>query len=191
MQNTLDLKSTLNLPQTSFPMKANLPQNEPKWLAKWAQEDLYGRIRAARQGAPIFTLHDGPPYANGRIHLGTALNKILKDFVVKSKTLAGFNAPYLPGWDCHGLPIEINVDKELGPRKSRMSVVEIRQACRRYAEKFVDLQRGDFERLGILGEWQPQGFGHHLDHHAVDAPRQHGRGLPSAIPVRGCCGRRR
>jgi len=154
MQNTLDLKSTLNLPQTSFPMKANLPQNEPKWLAKWAQEDLYGRIRAARQGAPIFTLHDGPPYANGRIHLGTALNKILKDFVVKSKTLAGFNAPYLPGWDCHGLPIEINVDKELGPRKGQMSVVEIRQACRRYAEKFVDLQRGDFERLGILGEWQ-------------------------------------
>ena len=154
MQNTLDLKSTLNLPQTSFPMKANLPQNEPKWLAKWAQEDLYGRIRAARQDAPNFTLHDGPPYANGRIHLGTALNKILKDFVVKSKTLAGFNAPYLPGWDCHGLPIEINVDKELGPRKSRMSVVEIRQACRRYAEKFVDLQRGDFERLGILGEWQ-------------------------------------
>ncbi|PYU90364.1 MAG: isoleucine--tRNA ligase [Acidobacteria bacterium] len=154
MQNTPDLKSTLNLPQTSFPMKANLPQNEPKWLAKWAQEDLYGQIRSARQGAPIFTLHDGPPYANGRIHLGTALNKILKDFVVKSKTLAGFNAPYLPGWDCHGLPIEINVDKELGPRKGRMSVVEIRQACRRYAEKFVDLQRGDFQRLGILGEWQ-------------------------------------
>src|SRR5437764_9398126 len=154
MQKPLDLKSTLNLPQTSFPMKANLPQNEPKWLAKWAQEDLYGQIRAARQDALIFTLHDGPPYANGRIHLGTALNKILKDFVVKSKTLAGFNAPYLPGWDCHGLPIEINVDKELGPRKGRMSVVEIRQTCRRYAEKFVDLQRGDFERLGILGEWQ-------------------------------------
>src|SRR5438552_6250844 len=154
MQNTPDLKSTLNLPQPSFPMKANLPQNEPKWLAKWTQEDLYGQIRSARQGAPIFTLHDGPPYANGRIHLGTALNKILKDFVVKSKTLAGFNAPYLPGWDCHGLPIEINVDKELGPRKGRMSVVEIRQACRRYAEKFVDLQRGDFQRLGILGEWQ-------------------------------------
>src|SRR5213080_420327 len=154
MQETADLKSTLNLPRTSFPMKANLPKNEPKWLAKWAQDDLYGQIRAARKGAPLYTLHDGPPYANGPIHLGTALNKILKDFVVKSKTLAGFNAPYLPGWDCHGLPIEINVDKELGPRKSRMSVVEIRQACRRYAEKFVDLQRDGFQRLGVFGEWQ-------------------------------------
>jgi len=153
MQKTLDLKHTLNLPKTHFPMKANLPQNEPKWLAKWAKEDLYAQIRAARREAPIFTLHDGPPYANGRIHLGTALNKILKDFIVKAKTLAGFNAPYLPGWDCHGLPIEINVDKELGPRKAQMSVVEIRQACRRYAEKYVDLQRQDFARLGVFGEW--------------------------------------
>jgi isoleucyl-tRNA synthetase len=153
MQKTLDLKHTLNLPRTHFPMKANLPQNEPKWLAKWAKEDLYAQIRAARREAPIFTLHDGPPYANGRIHLGTALNKILKDFIVKAKTLAGFNTPYLPGWDCHGLPIEINVDKELGPRKAQMSVVEIRQACRRYAEKYVDLQRQDFARLGVFGEW--------------------------------------
>ena len=95
-------------------MKANLPQNEPKWLAQWAKENLYGQIRESRKDAPIFTLHDGPPYANGRIHLGTALNKILKDFIVKMKTLEGFNTPYLPGWDCHGLPIEINVDKELG-----------------------------------------------------------------------------
>src|SRR5438067_8865740 len=150
----LDKKSWVNLPKTEFPMKANLPQNEPKLLERWATARLYDRIREVRSGAPKYILHDGPPYANGRIHLGTALNKILKDFVVKSKTLAGFNAPYLPGWDCHGLPIEINVDKELGPRKGRMSVVEIRQACRRYAEKFVDLQRGDFQRLGILGEWQ-------------------------------------
>ena len=118
MQKTLDLKHTLNLPRTHFSMKANLPQNEPKWLAKWAKEDLYGQIRAARKGAPIFTLHDGPPYANGRIHLGTALNKILKDFIVKSRTQEGFNAPYLPGWDCHGLPIEIYVDKELGAAQS-------------------------------------------------------------------------
>ncbi|PYV26819.1 MAG: isoleucine--tRNA ligase [Acidobacteria bacterium] len=154
MQETADLKSTLNLPRTSFPMKANLPKNEPKWLAKWAQDDLYGQIRAARKGAPLYTLHDGPPYANGPIHLGTALNKILKDFIVKSKTLAGFNAPYLPGWDCHGLPVEINVEKELGPRKTQMSAVEIRQACRRYAEKFVDLQRDGFQRLGVFGEWQ-------------------------------------
>ena len=121
MQETVDLKKTINLPKTAFSMKANLPQNEPKWLASWAKEDLYGQIRKSRQDAPIFTLHDGPPYANGRIHLGTALNKILKDFIVKMKTLEGFNTPYLPGWDCHGLPIEINVDKELGRRKAQMS----------------------------------------------------------------------
>jgi len=153
MRKVLDLKQTLNLPQTKFSMKANLPQNEPRWLARWAEEDLYGQIRRARKDAPLFTLHDGPPYANGRIHLGTALNKILKDFIIKSRTLAGFNAPYVPGWDCHGLPIEINVDKELGPRKRNMSAVEIRQACRRYAEKYVDLQREDFIRLGVMGEW--------------------------------------
>ena len=153
MRKALDLKATINLPVTSFPMKANLPQNEPKWLAKWEKEDLYGQIRSARKDSPLFTLHDGPPYANGRIHLGTALNKILKDFIVKTKTLAGYNAPYLPGWDCHGLPIEINVDKELGPRKAKMTPVEIRRECRRYAEKFVDLQREDFKRLGVFGEW--------------------------------------
>ncbi|HEV2351826.1 MAG TPA: isoleucine--tRNA ligase [Terriglobia bacterium] len=153
MQKALDLKSTINLPRTDFSMKANLPQNEPKFLARWAGENLYGRIREARRDAPLFTLHDGPPYANGRLHLGTALNKILKDFIVKSKTQAGFNAPYLPGWDCHGLPIEINVDKELGARKAKMTQAEIRQACRRYAEKFVDLQREDFKRLGVFGEW--------------------------------------
>ena len=153
MQKPLELKNTLNLPQTSFAMKANLPQNEPKWLEKWGREHLYGRIREARQGAPIFTLHDGPPYANGRIHLGTALNKTLKDFIVKTKTMQGFNAPYLPGWDCHGLPIEIYIDKELGPRKAKMSTVAIRQACREYAAKYVDIQRADFRRLGILGEW--------------------------------------
>ncbi|HZT70792.1 MAG TPA: isoleucine--tRNA ligase [Terriglobia bacterium] len=153
MRKALDLKQTLNLPQTRFPMKANLPQNEPRWLATWAEKDLYNQIRQARKDAPLFTLHDGPPYANGRIHLGTALNKILKDFIIKARTLQGFNAPYLPGWDCHGLPIEINVDKELGPRKRSMSAVEIRQACRRYAEKYVDLQREDFIRLGVFGEW--------------------------------------
>jgi len=154
MQKTLDLKHTLNLPRTHFSMKANLPQNEPRWLATWAKEDLYGQIRAARKEAPIFTLHDGPPYANGRIHLGTALNKVLKDFIVKSRTQGGYNAPFLPGWDCHGLPIEINVDKELGARKSQMSMVEVRQACRRYAEKYVDIQREDFKRLGVFGEWE-------------------------------------
>ncbi len=154
MQKTLDLKSTLNLPRTKFPMRANLPQNEPDRLAKWAKDDLYGQIRSARQNSPIFTLHDGPPYANGPIHLGTALNKILKDFVVKSKTLAGFNAPFVPGWDCHGLPIEINVDKELGPRKAQMTAEKIREECRRYAKKYVELQRQGFQRLGIFGEWE-------------------------------------
>ncbi len=153
MPKIMDLKSTINLPQTAFPMKANLPQNEPRWLERWEATDLYGAIRHARASAPIFTLHDGPPYANGRIHLGTALNKILKDLIVKSKTMAGFNAPYLPGWDCHGLPIEHNVDKELGPKKAQMSAVEIRRACRRYADKYLGLQREDFKRLGIFGEW--------------------------------------
>ncbi len=153
MRKTLDLKGTLNLPCTPFRMKADLPHNEPKWLEKWAKDDLYGKIREARKNAPLFTLHDGPPYANGRIHLGTALNKILKDLIVKSKTLRGFNAPYVPGWDCHGLPIEINVDKELGARKARMKPEAIRQECRRYAEKYVELQRKDFQRLGVFGEW--------------------------------------
>ena len=153
MPRILDLKNTINLPQTAFAMKANLPQNEPRWLERWAQQDLYGAIRRARADAPLFTLHDGPPYANGRIHLGTALNKVLKDLIVKSKTLAGYNAPYLPGWDCHGLPIEINIDKELGPRKAQLSPLEVRQACRRNAEKFIGLQREDFRRLGVFGEW--------------------------------------
>ena len=154
MPKTVDLKSTVNLPQTSFPMKANLPKNEPVWLETWARQDLYGAIRRARAEAPLFTLHDGPPYANGRIHLGTALNKLLKDLIVKSKTMAGLNAPFLPGWDCHGLPIEHYVDKELGPRRAQMSAVEIRQACRRYADKYLGLQREDFKRLGVFGEWE-------------------------------------
>ncbi len=149
----VDLKQTINLPKTDFPMKANLPQSEPKMLARWEKEDLYGRIRASRAGFPSYVLHDGPPYANGRIHLGTAFNKILKDFVVKSKTMAGFDSPYVPGWDCHGLPIEIKVDSELGAKKAQMPTVEIRRACRKYAQKYLDLQRQDFKRLGVLGQW--------------------------------------
>jgi isoleucyl-tRNA synthetase len=148
-----DWKSTLLLPKTGFPMKADLPKREPARLARWQEGDLYGRIRAARKGAPGFLLHDGPPYANGRIHMGTAMNKILKDLVVRSKTLAGFDAPYVPGWDCHGLPIELKVDKELGPKKREMSNVAIRDACRTYAEKWIDIQRTDFMRLGVLGAW--------------------------------------
>ena len=147
------LKATLNLPQTSFPMKANLPQNEPSRLETWKTQDLYAAIRAARWGSPKYILHDGPPYANGAIHLGHALNKCIKDFVVKTKTMAGFDAPYVPGWDCHGLPIEIKVDEELGRKKLEMDPIEVRRACRQYAQKYVELQRSQFERLGVFGRW--------------------------------------
>ena len=149
----VDLKQTINLPRTNFSMKANLPQAEPKMLARWAAEDLYGQIRQSRAGKPVWILHDGPPYANGRIHLGTAFNKIIKDFIVKSKTMAGYDSPYVPGWDCHGLPIEHKVDQELGAKKAQMSPSNVRKACRKYAEKFVNLQREDFKRLGCLGRW--------------------------------------
>jgi isoleucyl-tRNA synthetase len=153
MPDSPELKKTLNLPETKFPMKGNLPQNEPRWLAAWEANGLYEQIRAARQDAPAYVLHDGPPYANGPIHLGHALNKCLKDFVVKSKTMAGFNAPYVPGWDCHGLPIEIKVDEQLGRKKLEMPAIAVRRACRAYAEKYLDLQRKQFIRLGILGRW--------------------------------------
>jgi isoleucyl-tRNA synthetase len=149
-----ELKATLNLPYSDFPMKANLPQSEPKRLVTWEQDGIYEQIRAARQDAPSYVLHDGPPYANGPIHLGHALNKCLKDFVVKSKTMAGFNAPYVPGWDCHGLPIEIKVDEKLGRKKLEMPAIAVRRACREYAQKYLDLQRTQFKRLGIFGRWQ-------------------------------------
>ena len=148
-----DWKATLNLPKTAFSMKANLQTAEPQAIARWDAMDLYGRVRAARRGSPRFILHDGPPYANERIHLGTALNKVLKDFVVRSRTMAGFDAPYVPGWDCHGLPIELKVDRELGAKKRDMSVADFRRACRAYAAKFVDIQRNDFRRLGVAGDW--------------------------------------
>jgi isoleucyl-tRNA synthetase len=149
----LDLKSTINLPQTAFPMKANLPQNEPKILARWEQMGLYDRIQQARHGAPMYVLHDGPPYANGPIHLGHALNKCLKDFIVKSKSMAGMDAPYVPGWDCHGLPIEIKVDQQLGGKKLQMNPSDVRQECRKYAQKYLDLQREQFKRIGVFGRW--------------------------------------
>ncbi len=167
--HTVDLKQTINLPKTAFSMKANLPQAEPKMLARWEREKLYEAIRASRAGRPTYILHDGPPYANGRIHLGTAFNKILKDFIVKSKTMAGFDAPYVPGWDCHGLPIEIKVDSDLGARKAKMSALEIRRACRKYAEKYVDLQRQDFKRLGVLGQWDDPYLTMNPHYHAVIA----------------------
>jgi isoleucyl-tRNA synthetase len=147
------IKSTVNLPRTAFPMKADLPKREPRLIERWDQADLYGTIRRARAGRPRFVLHDGPPYANGHIHLGQTLNKILKDIVVKSRTMMGFDAPYVPGWDCHGLPIEHQVDRDLGPKKAGMSPVEVRAACREYALKFIDIQRGEFRRLGVFGDW--------------------------------------
>jgi len=149
----MDLKSTINLPKTDFPMKANLPQNEPKMLERWEQMDIYGRIRQARKGKEKYILHDGPPYTSGPIHLGTAMNKCLKDFIVKSKTMAGFDAPYVPGWDCHGLPIEIKVDKELGGKKLEMHPTDVRAECRKYAQKFLDLQRQQFKRIGVFGRF--------------------------------------
>jgi isoleucyl-tRNA synthetase len=149
----MDYKDTLNLPKTDFPMKANLVKREPEMIGKWERENLYDMIRRSSTGRKRYMLHDGPPYANGHIHMGTAFNKILKDLIVKSKQMAGFDAPYVPGWDCHGLPIEHKVDTELGERKVNMSQVEIRQYCRKYAEKFIDIQRKEFKRLGVLGEW--------------------------------------
>ncbi|MBL4634837.1 MAG: isoleucine--tRNA ligase [Kofleriaceae bacterium] len=144
---------SLNLPSTDFPMRGGLAKREPEFLAKWDERDLYGEIQEHRKDAPSFILHDGPPYANGNIHYGHILNKLLKDLVIKYKTMAGFRVPFVPGWDTHGLPIELAVDKELGKKKREMSRLEIRQACRKYAEKFVDIQRDEFKRLGILGDW--------------------------------------
>ncbi len=149
-----ELKATLTLPQTAFPMKANLPQNEPLRLKRWASLRLYDELRKAGQGRPVYLLHDGPPYANGPIHLGHALNKGLKDFVVKSKTMAGFDAPFVPGYDCHGLPIEIKVDEKLGHKKLEMPVPAVLDACRAYAQKYVDMQTEQFERIGCFGRWQ-------------------------------------
>src|SRR5271163_1400263 len=132
-------------------MKANLPQNEPKMLARWQEMGIYQRIREARAGAPMYVMHDGPPYTSGPIHLGTALNKCLKDFVVKSKSMAGFNAPYVPGFDCHGLPIEIKVDEQLGRKKLELPPAAFLDACRAYAQKYVDLQTSQLERIGVFG----------------------------------------
>ena len=150
----MDYKSTLNLPRTDFPMKANLPLKEPERLAWWDQERIYHRIQESRNGYPLYILHDGPPYANGHIHIGHGLNKILKDIIIKSKTMAGFHSPYIPGWDCHGLPIEHQVTKQLGPKKKDLSSVELRKLCREYAEKFVQIQRDEFRRLGVFGDWE-------------------------------------
>jgi len=150
----MDYSSTVNLPVTDFPMRANLPKKEPEILGVWGKENLYERIQDSRKDAPLYILHDGPPYANGNIHLGHALNKILKDIIVKHKTMKGFRAPYVPGWDCHGLPIELNVTKELGGKLNSMSKADIRKKCRDNAELFVNTQMGEFKRLGVLGDYE-------------------------------------
>ncbi|MBL7196256.1 MAG: class I tRNA ligase family protein, partial [Desulfobacterales bacterium] len=149
----MDYKKTLNLPVTKFPMKASLVRREPEQLAAWEESCLYDKIRTESKGRKSFILHDGPPYANGNIHMGTALNKILKDIIIRSKQMSGFNAVYVPGWDCHGLPVEHNVDKELGLKKKEISHGEFRRLCRSYAEKYIDIQREEFKRLGVMGEW--------------------------------------
>src|SRR3989441_9970314 len=156
----MDYKATLNLPKTAFPMRANLPKSEPEMLAWWDSFGIYKRLREAGADRPLWILHDGPPYVNGHIHMGHVLNKVLKDIVVKSRTMLGFNAVYVPGFDCHGLPIEHQVDKELGLDKPGVDVrramdpVEKRRRCREYALRFIDIQRGEFKRLGVFGDWE-------------------------------------
>src|SRR5262245_52121653 len=149
-----DYKATLNLPRTEFPMKGNLAQKEPELLKKWERDRLYEQILSVRRGRPRFVLHDGPPYANGNIHYGHILNKILKDLVVKYRTMAGYFAPYVPGWDTHGLPIELQVERDLGARRQEMTPIEIRKACHDYAMRFVGVQREEFKRLGVFGDWE-------------------------------------
>src|SRR5690606_32494052 len=146
-------KPTILLPATDFPMRGDLPRREPATLERWEREGLYARLRENAKGRPLFMLHDGPPYANGAIHLGHAVNKILKDIIVKSKYLAGFDAPYVPGWDCHGLPIEIAIEKKYGKVGVKLDAVEFRRKCREYAHSQVELQRRDFKRLGVIGDW--------------------------------------
>jgi isoleucyl-tRNA synthetase len=153
MAKTIDLKSTLNLPKTEFPMKARLPEREPEQLAAWEQSGLYRRILESRDGAPLFVLHDGPPYPTGEIHLGTGLNKVLKDMIVKSKTMTGFRSPYTPGWDCHGLPIETQVEKKLGGKTTKVDAAQFRRMCREFAAGYVEIHKREFRRLGIFGQW--------------------------------------
>src|ERR1700761_1399045 len=148
-----DYKHTINLPQTDFPMKADLAQREPAMVRAWEQQGIYAKVREAARGRPRFVLHDGPPYANGTIHIGHAINKILKDIVVKSRSLDGFDSPYIPGWDCHGLPIELQVEKKHGRAGQKLGAAAFRAACRAYAQEQIALQRADFKRLGVLGDW--------------------------------------
>ena len=188
----MDYKNTLNLPKTQFPMKANLANREPQQLKEWEEERLYERIREVSADREKFILHDGPPYANGNIHMGTAMNKILKDIIVRYKQMSGYNAVYVPGWDCHGLPIEHNVDKALGNKKREMTKVEIRKQCRAYAEKYVNIQRDEFKRLGVMGEWDNPYLTMTYDYEAATAREcfkfaTDGSLYKSKKPVYWCC----
>jgi isoleucyl-tRNA synthetase len=165
----MDYRDTLNLPQTKFKMKANLNQKEPEYLKRWEKEDLYKMLQEHGEDKPLFVLHDGPPYANGHIHLGTAFNKILKDIILKSRRMAGFQAPYIPGWDCHGLPIEHNVDQELGEKKNSIPKLSKRGACRKYAGKWIKTQKAEFKRLGVLGDWDKPYLTMNYDYEATIA----------------------
>src|SRR5437660_2530842 len=181
---TLDLKQTINLPKTRFAQKANLPQSEPARLKKWAEMDLYQQIRRARAGAEKFILHDGPPYANADIHLGTAMNKILKDLIVKSRTMLGFDAPYVPGYDCHGLPIELHVERKLGAKKANMPALSIRRACSEFAANALKRQTRDFQRLGIFGEWD-QPYMTMSDHYEAETARLFARFVERGFVYKG------
>ena len=190
-----DYKETLNLHRTAFPMKASLAQREPQRLKQWDAMGLYGKIRAACAGRPKFILHDGPPYANGELHLGHAVNKILKDIIVKSRTLDGYDAPYVPGWDCHGLPIELQVEKKIGKPGHKVRAAAFRKACRDYAMKQVERQRIDFKRLGVLGDWDnpylTMNFAQEADIvRAVGRIAERGHVTKGAKPVHWCpdCG---
>ncbi|MFH1981053.1 MAG: isoleucine--tRNA ligase [Pseudomonadota bacterium] len=188
----MDYKQTLNLPKTQFPMKASLAKREPEQLAAWEAAGLYESVRAASAGRQRFILHDGPPYANGNIHLGTALNKILKDIIVRSRQMMGFDAVYVPGWDCHGLPIEHNVDKELGDQKAGMSLTEVRRLCRSYAEKYIDIQREEFKRLGVAGMWDDPYLTMSYEYEAIIAKECGKFALNGALfrskkPIHWCC----
>ncbi|MFN3479237.1 MAG: class I tRNA ligase family protein, partial [Thermodesulfovibrionales bacterium] len=150
----IDYKNTLCLPETAFPMKANLSQREPQILQFWQEREIYRKIQEKNKGKKHYILHDGPPYANGNIHIGHALNKILKDIIIKFRAMNGLYSPYVPGWDCHGLPIELQIDKNLGDKKDKTSIPEKRQLCRQYAMKYVNIQRDEFIRLGVFGDWK-------------------------------------
>lgn len=180
----MDYRESLNLPNTAFPMKANLPTKEPEILKEWEGEKIYLKISEKSKGRPKYILHDGPPYANGNIHIGTALNKILKDFIIKSKFMSGYDTQYVPGWDCHGLPVEHEVEKILGAKKNELSIPEIRKKCRQYASKFVSIQREEFKRLGVFGDWEDPYLTMNFEYQAVIV-REFGKFLLNGSAYKG------